>query len=69
MAWFYVDTWNGLCGTSYGVLLLAKIYLLLVMLLMGTGNWTIARRLDTDPQPLLVRLRRFAEAEIGLGFP
>ena len=28
----------------------------------------LVRRLDTDPQPLLVRLRRFAEAEIGLGF-
>jgi putative copper resistance protein D len=26
------------------------------------------RQLDTDPQPLLARLRRFAEAEIGLGF-
>ncbi len=68
MAWFYVGTWNGLYGTSYGVLLLAKIYLLLVMLLMGTGNWMVARRLNTDPQPLLARLRRFAEAEIGLGF-
>ena len=46
MAWFYVGTWNGLYGTSYGVLLLAKIYLLLVMLLMGMGNWTIVRRLE-----------------------
>jgi copper resistance protein D len=68
MAWLYVGTWSGLYGTSYGVLLLAKIYLLLVMLLMGVGNWTIARRLNTDPQPLMARLRRFAEAEIGLGF-
>jgi putative copper resistance protein D len=68
MAWFYVGTWNGLYGTSYGVLLLAKIYLLLVMLLMGTGNWLVVRRLNTDPQPLLARLRRFAEAEVGLGF-
>ena len=68
MAWFYVGTWNGLYGTSYGVLLLAKIYLLLVMLLMGAGNWMMVRRLDTDPQPLLARLRRFAEAEVGLGF-
>jgi copper resistance protein D len=68
MAWFYVGTWNGLYGTSYGLLLLAKIYLLLVMLLMGSGNWMMVRRLDTDPQPLLARLRHFAEAEIGLGF-
>jgi copper resistance protein D len=68
MAWFYVGTWNGLYGTSYGVLLLAKIYLLLVMILMGAGNWLVVRRLSTSPQPLLARLRRFAEAEIGLGF-
>jgi putative copper resistance protein D len=68
MAWFYIGTWQGLYGTSYGVLLLAKIYLLLVMLLMGTANWMVVRRLDTDPQPLLARLRRFAEVEVGLGF-
>jgi putative copper resistance protein D len=68
MAWFYVGTWNGLYGTSYGVLLLAKIYLLLVILMMGTLNWVLGRRLNTDPQPLLARLRRFAEVEVGLGF-
>ena len=68
LAWVYVGTWNGLYGTSYGLLLVAKIYLLLVMLLMGTGNLLLVRRLNTDPQPLLVRLRRFAEAELGLGF-
>jgi putative copper resistance protein D len=68
MAWFYIGSWNGLYGTSYGVLLLSKIYLLLVMLVMGAGNWMVVRRLDTNPQPLLARLRRFAEAEVGLGF-
>ena len=68
LAWFYVGAWNALYGTSYGLLLLAKIYLLLVMLLMGSGNWMMVRRLDTDPQPLLARLRRFAEVEVGLGF-
>ena len=52
MAWFYVGTWNGLYGTSYGVLLLAKIYLLLVMLLMGTGNLLLVRRLEhRSPAP------------------
>ena len=68
MAWFFVGSWKGLYGTSYGVLLLAKIYLLLVMLAMGAGNWLVVRRLATNPQPLLLRLRRFAEAEVGLGF-
>jgi putative copper resistance protein D len=68
LAWFYVGSWKGLYGTSYGVLLLAKIYLLLLMLVMGAGNWAVVRGLNTNPQPLLARLRRFAEAEIGLGF-
>lgn len=68
MAYFYVASWRGLYGTSYGVLLLAKIYLLIVVLVMGGGNWLIVRLLETDPQPLLLRLRRFAEAEVGLGF-
>ena len=67
MAWFYVGTWNGLYGTSYGLLLLAKIYLLLLMILMGAGNWIVVRRLETDPQPLLARLRRFAEARDRAG--
>jgi putative copper resistance protein D len=68
LAWFYVGTWKGLYGTAYGVLLMAKLYLLLVMVLMGIGNWILVSRLSTQPQPLLARLRRFAEAEIGLGF-
>jgi len=68
MAWFYVASWRGLYGTNYGVLLLAKTYLLIVVLVMGGGNWLVVRRLNADPQPLLLRLRRFAEAEIGLGF-
>jgi putative copper resistance protein D len=68
MAWFYVGSWNGLYGTMYGVLLLAKIYLLLVMASLGFANWQVARRLEDDPEPLLVRIRRFAEVEVGLGF-
>ena len=68
MAWFYVGSLNGLYGTMYGILLLAKIYLLLVMASLGFANWQVARRLENDPEPLLVRIRRFAEVEVGLGF-
>jgi len=68
MACFYVGTWSALYGTPYGGLLLAKVYLLLVMVGLGAGNWLIVRRLDTNPRPLLEGLRRFAEVEIGLGF-
>jgi putative copper resistance protein D len=68
MAWFYVGSVNGLYGTSYGLMLLAKIYLLLLMLTLGAGNWYLLQRSGDVPAPLLLRLRRFSEVEIGLGF-
>jgi putative copper resistance protein D len=68
MALFYVGSWQGLYGTSYGVMLMAKVYLLLVVLGLGAGNFFFARQIKRSPGPLLVRLRRFSEAEIGLGF-
>jgi putative copper resistance protein D len=68
MARFYVGTWNALYTTAYGIMLVAKIYLLLAMLALGAGNWFLVRRLASNPEPLLARLRRVAEAEICLGF-
>ena len=68
MAVFYVGTWSGLYTTAYGIMLVAKIYLFLALVALGAGNWFVVRRLDTDPQPLLARLRGVAEAEICLGF-
>ena len=68
MAFFYVGTWSSLYTTAYGIMLVAKICLLLMMVALGAGNWFLVRRLATDPQPLLVRLRRVVEAEICLGF-
>ncbi len=43
MSWFYVGSWGGLYGTTYGVMLLAKIYLMLLMLLLGAGNYRLLR--------------------------
>lgn len=68
MAWFYVGSIEGLYGTSYGLMLLAKIYLLLLMLTLGSGNWYLLRSGGALPPGMLLRLRRFSEAEIGLGF-
>jgi copper resistance protein D len=68
MSLFYVQSWQGIYGTTYGVMILAKVYLLLLILGMGAGNFFLVRRIESDPVPLLVRLRRFSEAEIGLGF-
>ena len=68
LSYFYVASWQGLYGSSYGVMLMAKIYLLLVALSLGASNYFLVKRMRTDAAPLLVRLRRFSEAEIGLGF-
>ena len=68
MAFFYVGSWQGVYGTTYGVMLLAKIYLFLLVVGMGAGNFFVVRQIERTPVPLLTRLRRFSEAEIGIGF-
>jgi copper resistance protein D len=68
MAWFYVGSMGALYGTSYGVMLIAKIYLLLVILMLGAGNFFLARRVRSEPAVMLQRLRCFSEVEIAMGF-
>jgi putative copper resistance protein D len=68
LAWSYVGSWSGIYGTAYGVMVVAKSCLLLVMVALGAGNWLLVRRLASDPEPLLARLRRVGEAEVALGF-
>ena len=68
MAWFYVGSPSGLYGTAYGVMVMVKVYLLLLILLLGTANWYMQRQIEREPVRLLTRLRRFAEVEVGLGF-
>jgi putative copper resistance protein D len=67
LSWFYAGSWQGMVGTSYGLLLSAKILLTALMLTLGAGNFYALRSIETDPAPLLFRLRRFSETEIGLG--
>jgi copper resistance protein D len=68
LSWFYAGSWQGMYGTSYGLLLSAKVALTALMLTLGAGNFFLLRRTQDDPVPLLFRLRRFSETEIGLGF-
>ena len=68
LSWFYAGSWQGIYGTSYGLLLSAKIALTALILTLGAGNFFALRRVENNPAPLLLRLRRFSEAEIGLGF-
>ncbi len=73
MAWFYLGVSEngslaGLYGTAYGLMMVAKIYLVLLIMAMGAGNFFLVRRIETAPQALLTRLRRFGEVEIGFAF-
>ncbi|MGE5389198.1 MAG: copper resistance D family protein [Hyphomicrobiales bacterium] len=67
MAVFYVGAPPALYGTSYGVMLSAKIMLLLGLLFLGGLNFVAVRKLQTEPAGPLLRTRRFAETEIGVG--
>ena len=68
LAWFYVASPSGLYGTTYGVLVMVKACLLLLILLLGASNWYVQREIERAPVRLLMRIRRFAEVEIALGF-
>lgn len=68
LAWFYTGSWPAMVGTSYGLLLSAKIVLTALMLALGAGNFVTIRSSNGERVPLLFRLRRFSEAELGLGF-
>ncbi|BDV33619.1 copper resistance D family protein [Methylocystis iwaonis] len=67
MAAFYVGAAPAMYGTSYGVMLSAKIVLLLGLLLLGGLNFLAVRKLKQEPAGPLLRTRRFAETEIGVG--
>jgi putative copper resistance protein D len=67
MSLVYVGSWNAMYGTAYGVMLGAKIALLLVLLLLGAANFYIVRGLGRDSGTGAASLPRFGEAEIGIG--
>ncbi len=68
LAWFYIGSPSGLYGTAYGVMVMVKAYLLVLILMLGAANWYVRHEIEREPVRLLARLRRFAEVEIGLGF-
>ena len=54
MAWLYLGvsadrSLSGVYGTAYGVMMISKVYLLLVVMAMGAGNFFLIRRLDSAP--------------------
>lgn len=69
-AWMYVlyiGDVSGLYGTAYGVMVGTKMVLFAMLLLLGRANFRTIAALGEDRTTPRLRLRRFAEAEIGIG--
>ena len=64
----YIGSVQGLYGTAYGVMAGAKAAMFAALLLLGLGNFLVVERLRRDKRTPALRLRRFAEVEIGIGF-
>jgi len=64
----YIGSGAAIYGTSYGAMVASKVVLLLLLLLLGGFNYLIVRGRTERLFALLAHLRRFAEAEIGIGF-
>lgn len=64
----YIGSWQALYGTAYGVMVGAKAAMFGALLLLGLGNVLVVERLRRDPNTPVLRMRRFAEVEIGIGF-
>ena len=65
---FYIRTPDAIYGTSYGVMVIAKVVMLGMLLILGALNFFAVRSLDGNFPGSLQRLRRFAEVEVGIGF-
>lgn len=68
MAWFYIGSTSALYGTTYGVMLVTKIFLLFCIALLAAGNFLLVQRMREGSKTLLERLRSFSEVEIAVGF-
>ena len=61
----YVGSVRGFVGTSYGMMIIAKIIMLSAMLALGGINFLLLRKYQ--PGDVIPRLRRLVEAEVGIG--
>jgi len=64
----YVGSVTALFETTYGIMLCAKMVLTVLVLLLGALNLKTVRAVAGGATPSMFPLRRFAEAEVGIGF-
>ncbi len=67
MAFVYVGSISAIYGTAYGVMTSTKVMLLMGLLLLGGMNYLTVESLRRDAKTPVLRLKRFAEVEIGIG--
>lgn len=63
----YVGSVDAMYGTAYGMMLATKTTLFFGLLALGYGNFRVVRALADNPHGSILRLRRFAEVELGVG--
>ena len=63
----YIGSWDAVYGTAYGVMVTAKVAMFGALLLLGLGNFVTTERLRSNPGTSVLRMKRFAEVEIGIG--
>jgi putative copper resistance protein D len=65
----YIDSPEALYGTGYGLMVMSKTILFIFLLILGGLNFLIVRRMASGGGAgLIFALRRFTEAEVGVGF-
>jgi putative copper resistance protein D len=68
MAVDYIGSVEAIYGTAYGVMVTTKVVLLVALLFFGAMNNRIIARMTRDSGVSVLRVRRFAEVEIAIGF-
>ena len=63
----YIGSVEALYGTAYGMMLATKTTLFFGLVALGYGNFRVVRSLADNPNRSILRLRRFAEVELGVG--
>ena len=64
LAYVFVGSWQGLYGTSYGVMVIGKVGLLGILLGLGGMNFLLVERLRADPTTPIMRMRRFCRGGV-----
>jgi putative copper resistance protein D len=68
MALLYVGSLGALTGTTYGIMFSSKVTLTALLISLGALNLRIVRAVRAGISADLLPLRRFGEAEVGIGF-